>query len=356
VAGTIIAEGGNDEGVVGVIPSNRSICLLIARVFGDSVYDSATTSTLLTALEWCADNKSRVINMSLGGSPPSLARLFLVRQLVNKENIALVAAAGNQGNSTLAYPASHSEVISVAAVDQDLKRAVFSQYNGQVDVAAPGVKVLSTVPSHFIIEDSEGKKHESQKFLDSVNPPTRLSASVADCGLMSTICPEGKNSFCLIERGSVNLTVKALNAYQSGCEAAIMYNNRSFPEDVILVTVYGPPESTVSIPVLGVSRKSGLTLLRSKSATLYRDNPTKGYYGTLDGTSMATPHVTGAVAKIWAARPKCTNKQVREAIEKTALDLDAPGRDVYTGHGLVQTWAAYNVRRSILLIATRFFF
>jgi serine protease len=66
-------------------------------------------------------------------------------------------------------------------------------------------------------------------------------------------------------------------------------------------------------------------------------------YGVLDGTSMATPHVTGAIAKIWAARPQCTYLQVRAAVEGTAKDLGPIGRDDDYGHGLVQVKAAYQV-------------
>lgn len=55
-------------------------------------------------------------------------------------------------------------------------------------------------------------------------------------------------------------------------------------------------------------------------------------------SSQAAPHVTGAVAKIWAALPDCTSSQVQEAILETALDLG----DEKLGAGLLQTVDAYN--------------
>lgn len=61
----------------------------------------------------------------------------------------------------------------------------------------------------------------------------------------------------------------------------------------------------------------------------------------MDGTSMAAPHVAGAAAKIWAARPGCTNEQIREALFNTVLDLGDEGRDDKYGYGLVQTVDAY---------------
>ena len=58
----------------------------------------------------------------------------------------LVAAAGNDGNSTVSYPAGYAEVVSVAATDSRDAKASFSNTNSDVEVAAPGVDVLSTIP------------------------------------------------------------------------------------------------------------------------------------------------------------------------------------------------------------------
>ena len=55
---------------------------------------------------------------------------------------------GNDGNTNKSYPASYDAVMSVAAVDEDKNIADFSQQNDQVDIAAPGVKILSTVPGN----------------------------------------------------------------------------------------------------------------------------------------------------------------------------------------------------------------
>jgi thermitase len=58
----------------------------------------------------------------------------------------LVAAAGNDGDSTVNYPAGYAQVVSVAATDSNDARASFSNANADVEVAAPGVDVLSTIP------------------------------------------------------------------------------------------------------------------------------------------------------------------------------------------------------------------
>jgi subtilisin family serine protease len=56
----------------------------------------------------------------------------------------LVAAAGNDGDSTVNYPAGYAEVVSVAATDNRDARASFSNQNADVEIAGPGVDVLST--------------------------------------------------------------------------------------------------------------------------------------------------------------------------------------------------------------------
>lgn len=151
VAGTIAAVGGNDMGVIGVLP-NQSVPLHIIKVFGADGW--AYSSNLVGALNACKQGMSNrgftrmVINMSLGGSVPSKTEEQAFNQAYS-QNVLSVAAAGNSGNTSKSYPASYSSVVSVAAIDANKQRASFSQRNDQVELAAPGVSVLSTVPSGY---------------------------------------------------------------------------------------------------------------------------------------------------------------------------------------------------------------
>jgi hypothetical protein len=65
-----------------------------------------------------------------------------------------------------------------------------------------------------------------------------------------------------------------------------------------------------------------------------------GGYGYLSGTSMATPHVAGLAALIWSMAPGYTASQVRNVITASAVDLDAPGRDIYYGYGRIDAFNA----------------
>lgn len=145
VAGTIAALGGNNLGVVGVSPSGN-IGLHIVKVFNNSG-NWAYGSDLVVAMQQCRDAGANVISMSLGGGGSSVTERNAMDSAFNN-NVLVVAAAGNDGNSALSYPASYASVISVAAVDSNRNRASFSQYNAEVEIAAPGVGVRSTTPGN----------------------------------------------------------------------------------------------------------------------------------------------------------------------------------------------------------------
>lgn len=138
VAGTIAANANNGTGVAGVaFNSPLAICK------GLNGQGSGTLVMIANCITWLADRDVAVISMSLGGSSGSQALHDAVRDATDSGAL-VVAAAGNSGNSSLSYPAAYPEVVSVAATDRNDQRASFSQYNDDVEVAAPGVDVLST--------------------------------------------------------------------------------------------------------------------------------------------------------------------------------------------------------------------
>jgi hypothetical protein len=97
---------------------------------------------------------------------------------------------------------------------------------------------------------------------------------------------------------------------------------------------------------ISLSMEDGLYLVENKlgqSATLHADIQWEANgYEKWDGTSMATPHVSGVAALIWSANTTWTNAEIRDALTNTAEDLGDPGRDVAYGYGLVQAKAALN--------------
>jgi thermitase len=137
VAGTIAANANNGTGVAGVAFDSP---LAICKALNSS--GSGTLVMVANCITWTSQQGAKVISMSLGG-PGSAALQSAVTNATNNGSL-LIAAAGNDGNSTVSYPAGYAEVVSVAATDHNDARASFSNFNSDVEIAAPGVNVLST--------------------------------------------------------------------------------------------------------------------------------------------------------------------------------------------------------------------
>lgn len=138
VAGTIAALANNGKGVTGVaFNSSLSICKAL-----DSGGSGSTTG-VANCITYLKNKGVKVISMSLGGGASATLQAAVQGAWNNGNGAVIVAAAGNDGNSTLNYPAAYAEVVSVAATDNNDAHASFSNVNSDVEVAAAGVNVLS---------------------------------------------------------------------------------------------------------------------------------------------------------------------------------------------------------------------
>jgi thermitase len=141
VAGTIAAKANNGIGVAGVaFNADLVICKALGGPLG-----TGSTSDVANCINWVASQGARVISMSLGGGASTTLQNAVAGAWNNGNGAVIVAAAGNDGDSTLNYPAAYAQVISVAATDSRDAHASFSNANADVEIAAPGVNVLSTV-------------------------------------------------------------------------------------------------------------------------------------------------------------------------------------------------------------------
>jgi subtilisin len=138
-AGTIAASI-NGRGVVGVAPSAS---LFAVKVLSNS--GSGQWSSLIAGIDWCIKNGMRVLSMSMGGYTAPTA-LQLICDAAFQKGLLLVGAAGNDPNRSVIYPARYGSVIAVAAIDSANNVAPFSAHGPEVELCAPGVNVLSTLP------------------------------------------------------------------------------------------------------------------------------------------------------------------------------------------------------------------
>jgi thermitase len=141
VAGTIGALANNGAGVTGVAFNSP---LIVCRALGGPD-GSGTVADVAACIRWAHVRGAKVISMSLGG-PAShtlaeAAKTAYARG--GRSGSLLVAAAGNDGDGTTEYPAGLDQVVSVAAIDARDAVAPFSNENADVEIAAPGVDILS---------------------------------------------------------------------------------------------------------------------------------------------------------------------------------------------------------------------
>ncbi|MBK1878307.1 S8 family serine peptidase [Pelagicoccus mobilis] len=143
-AGTIGAEGDNGLGVVGVAWSTRLMGLKFISSEG-----SGALSDAIECIDYAVTMGATVLNNSWGGGSYSQA-MFDAIAVAEESGVVFVVASGNSGVDTdeeVDYPGGYElgNVIAVSAVDRDGELAVFSNYGlRSVDVAAPGVSILST--------------------------------------------------------------------------------------------------------------------------------------------------------------------------------------------------------------------
>lgn len=212
VSGTVAGVLNNGVGVSGM----ANITLLSARVLDES--GSGTYADVIDGIRWCAQQGVKVVSMSLGGPSGSTTLEEAVNYAYDTMGVLLVAASGNDGMGEVSYPATYAACVAVGALDTTGGRAYFSNYGYALDLIAPGVGVVSTIP-----------------------------------------------------------------------------------------------------------------------------NSSYAYY---DGTSMATPHVSGLAALVFSVNSSLTNKEARTILEGTCVDMGDAGWDMFTGYGLVDGHAAVIVAQS----------
>ncbi|WP_240799405.1 type VII secretion-associated serine protease mycosin [Streptomyces sp. A0958] len=148
VAGIIAARPHDGTGFVGLAPEATVI-----PVRQNDAHDNGTDASMAAAIIHAVAQGAQVINISQETARPQTAGSALGRAVAEAvgRDIVVVASAGNngtEGSRTPTYPAAFDGVLAVAASDRNNERAAFSRPGHFVDVAAPGVDIVSTVPGH----------------------------------------------------------------------------------------------------------------------------------------------------------------------------------------------------------------
>ncbi len=229
VAGTIAAKK-DGKGIVGVAPNAKIMPIVIFdinRYVGDDY--------VAAGIIWAVKHGAKVMNHSWGGWGYSHTLKAAFDYALDRGVLMVVSAGNDHTDQHMHYPSGYPGVIQVAAAEYyggNYRTVWFSNRSDAITVAAPGVKILSTVP---------------------------MKGSI------------GYESYSVVSPGN------------------------------------------------------------------------KGTYDYYQGTSMASPHVTGVVALLLQKYPNAKPWQIRKLIQQTAVDIDDPGFDHNSGYGLVNVKNAFSV-------------
>jgi glucan-binding YG repeat protein/subtilisin family serine protease len=321
VAGTIAATSNNGIGITGIAPHVKIMPLKFLGPEGDGY-----TSDAILAIEYAASKGAKIANMSWSGSDFDQA----LNDTIAQTNMLFIAAAGNDGinvDEQPEYPASYesNNIISVAAIDNSGNLASFSNYGSQnVDIAAPGVNILSTVP--LVLEKGVAAEvfHRSKnykaifngigfEFFDVADRQAAFTKAVNYLGLTSSSkillvqddeADVGNVNYLpiyktLLNTAGLTYTIKTVPANENGPDlatltgynAVIWFSGNAMGQE-------NPNLTTRDVNYLDQFLKRGNTsLLLSGQEVLYRNEETSFVTSTLglsiDGEGESRPQATG---------------------------------------------------------------
>lgn len=207
-AGTIGARGDNGIGVAGVCWKARIMSLKFL-----SAYGSGYTSDAVVCIDYALEMGAKVISASWGGTGSSQALKDAIER-ANSQGLLFIAAAGNSrwnNDERPFYPASYDceNIISVAATDEDANLASFSCYGKvSVDLAAPGVNILSTVPNssyRYYSGTSMATPHVAGSITLMMSYYPQTSHSIIKERLLSSVDPFDELKEKVASGGKLNL-------------------------------------------------------------------------------------------------------------------------------------------------------
>jgi minor extracellular serine protease Vpr len=356
VAGIAAGSSTWANGVTGVAPGAT---LFAYRVFGCT--GTARTDTIAAAMERAYLDGANVINMSLGSSRnwPNGIHSVMATKLAQKGVVTVASAGNDAGGGAYAggSPGAGVDIIGVASFENE--QVWLPYFTASPDDAQIGFQVAS---------GGAGNPSTSGTY------PLARTGTTATADDACAALPAGSltGMVALIRRGTCGFNVKANNARDAGAVGVVIYNNAA---GRISASVAGPPAATIPVvtitaadgAVLDARIAAGATTLTltdqlgtftnapnggliagllpsgttasSNTGSTYGPSPTLdikpdigapggtirstypvplGSYAVLSGTSMASPHVAGAVALLLQAKPGLTPGEVRTILQNSA--------------------------------------
>ncbi|HYR55429.1 MAG TPA: S8 family serine peptidase [Myxococcaceae bacterium] len=172
VAGTIAQATNNREGVAGIAFEAALMPLKVLDRSGMGV-----SADIADAIRFAADHGANVINMSLGGGGYSRVIEKAVAY-ARKKGVTVVSAAGNTGQGQVAYPAAYPGAVAVGAVGPSGRRAPYSSFGKQLDIAAPGGDKRAG-PEGGILQNTIDRQNPARSVYESFQGTSMATAHVS---------------------------------------------------------------------------------------------------------------------------------------------------------------------------------
>jgi subtilisin family serine protease len=145
ISGIIGAEANNSIGLAG-ITGNLDVKILPIKVLNAN--GEGDTISIVKGILYAVDSGADVINLSLGARY-KIDLLAEAIEYAKSKGVFVVTASGNENENSDNFSPASDGGYTVAAMDYNYKKADFSDYGNSVKAAAPGVKILSTVPGGY---------------------------------------------------------------------------------------------------------------------------------------------------------------------------------------------------------------
>ncbi len=342
VAGTIGAVGNNGTGITGV---NWRVRLAPLRICSPDPFVLCTSAAQANAFAYAGQKGMKVVNASISG--PASAQI-VANAIAGAPGTLFVVAAGNENNNNDTNPQypcgySSSNIVCVAASDEDDNRATFSNYGASaVDLAAPGTGILSTYPFPVRFEDDFEVANFSSRwttggtrnawgrlcsggnctmtdspgnYQNNTNSWSRTASSFSLSGMSD--CRAQYFLWLNTEQGSDGLIVEASTNASTWTEVAAWSGNSGgwSWQDEDMSGFDGQPNVYLRYRFVSDGSQTGDgAYIDDVAVRCVRAGYFGSEYAFLQGTSMATPHVTGAAALAWARVPGASPAQVKDAL------------------------------------------
>ncbi|WP_214824174.1 S8 family peptidase [Exiguobacterium sp. s28] len=306
VAGVIGAIQNNGTSMRGMMPA---VSILPVKVLDAS--GSGDTEQIALGIKYAVDAGAKVINMSLGGSESRTIGYML--KYAYDRGVVVVAATGNDGDSSLSYPASSKYTISVGATNTFGIVSDYSNYGYGVDVVAPGTKVASLVPNGNVV------------YMDGTSMATPHVSAVVGLLLSTRPALKVEEIRQLLHRTAEPLAFSGGDAtggmsYEDGLDYFMEDSEEELPFNYDYISGYGKVNVHHAASMLRLYAKPGVV----------RDNSTVFAASVQSGTTVTVYNGEKRLAT-------GTSKQARVALNIGAQKAGTVLRVVYSNGKLVSS-------------------